>query len=177
MTQTPVSWAFRSHLPNPSPGRMGTEFAITARQSDTRNEPHMKLSEQRKVLPLLLLAFALILAPQLHSLAGCGDDEATASAADSPHHEPSGNGTEGPVHHNLPNGACCALDLGLDCFAYNGVVALTVPSTDSIVVAVPIFLIGQRPAAQLVASTEFAEIYHPPPLSTPIFIALHSLLI
>src|ERR1039457_1614115 len=101
-----------------SPERVGTGFAITARQSDARDYPHMKLSEQKKGLPLLLLALALIVAPQLHSLTGCGDDELAASAADFPHHERSGNAAKGPLHHSLPNGACCALDLGLSVFAH-----------------------------------------------------------
>jgi hypothetical protein len=132
----------------------------------------MKLSEQKKVLPLLLLALALIVAPQLHSSTGCGDEDDASPIANT-HDTQLSRQVNAPQTHDLPDGACCALDHAVDVLAYSTATTSRTSFADSATAA----LVALTQVAALLAPVKCAEVYHPPPLSTPVFIELHSLLI
>jgi len=125
----------------------------------------------------LLFILAIAVAPYLHGLTGCEDDDsATVStpgifAAALPH--VFGGGRE---HRNLPDGACCGLALAGVTFAYSDHPACLSWGADRVyyeALTAPFYSHG----LDCLRVHVICEPAHVRPRSVPLFLTIHSLLI
>ena len=128
-------------------------------------------------LPLLVLAIAIAIAPGLHSVFGCADDEAPSRRAPESTQQVSQVQTSGHKDHhrgNLPDGACCELALALGAFACSEGSAKVPGWTDRTFFALAMTIV--LPIGDLSGSVAVCAPSHPPPVA-PIFLKIHSFLL
>jgi hypothetical protein len=128
-------------------------------------------------LPLLVLAIAIAIAPGLHSVFGCADDEAPSRRApESTQHvsQVQTSGHKDNDREDLPDGACCELALALGTFAYSEGSAKVPGWTDRTFFALAMTVV--LPIGGLSGSATISAPTHPPPVA-PIFLKIHSFLL
>ncbi len=137
----------------------------------------MRRSARRTAL-IVLLAAAIAGAPDLHPLLGCDNDSDAAAAIVHSGQYPKGERDQGHVreHGRLPGGACCTLDIALNCRALSSSrLALPTPALSDILGS-PVIVY-----AYVLDCDSYADrselIRHPPPTAVPLFVRFVSFLI
>lgn len=139
----------------------------------------MKLSIVKKVA-LMVLAIAIIVAPEMHGLFGCDDDDdsaVTATGSGERAGQTAASGEQDHHHHDLPGGACCELAVALGAFARASGWARAATGTDSQAFLSPIVAVGLAVVGDFLKIDVFRAQSHPPPSVVPIFLVVHSFLI